>query len=140
MTNAGVLAEDKLFATLDPTTRRVEMPGGKAVLFTDTVGFIQKLPTQVCGVWWVVGGWVGGWLDGWEVLPPPELQACCPLAGCVPLPSHSPLITTPLAATPPTPTRPAAGGCLPRHPGGDQRRLPAAARGGREPPQRGSPD
>ncbi len=46
LTNAGVLAEDKLFATLDPTTRRVELPGGKAVLFTDTVGFIQKLPTQ----------------------------------------------------------------------------------------------
>ncbi|KAL4435425.1 hypothetical protein ABPG77_006187 [Micractinium sp. CCAP 211/92] len=47
LTNAGVLAEDKLFATLDPTTRRVELPGGKAVLFTDTVGFIQKLPTQL---------------------------------------------------------------------------------------------
>ncbi|PRW33541.1 GTP-binding hflX isoform A [Chlorella sorokiniana] len=47
LTNAGVLAEDKLFATLDPTTRRVELAGGKAVLFTDTVGFIQKLPTQL---------------------------------------------------------------------------------------------
>jgi predicted ATPase len=47
LTRAGVLAEDKLFATLDPTTRRLELPGGQAVLFTDTVGFIQKLPTQV---------------------------------------------------------------------------------------------
>ena len=42
-----VLAEDKLFATLDPTTRRVRLPGGKKALFTDTVGFIQKLPTQL---------------------------------------------------------------------------------------------
>eukprot|EP00884_Botryococcus_braunii_P005091 jgi/Botrbrau1/14583/Bobra.0312s0008.2 len=47
LTGAGVLAEDKLFATLDPTTRRVLLPGGKEVLFTDTVGFIQKLPTQL---------------------------------------------------------------------------------------------
>jgi GTP-binding protein HflX len=39
--------EDQLFATLDPTTRRLELPGGKQVLFTDTVGFIQKLPTQL---------------------------------------------------------------------------------------------
>ncbi|CAG0936148.1 GTPase HflX [Thermoflexales bacterium] len=42
-----VLAEDKLFATLDPTTRRVRLPAGKTALFTDTVGFIQKLPTQL---------------------------------------------------------------------------------------------
>jgi GTP-binding protein HflX len=42
-----VLTEDKLFATLDPTTRRVRLPGGKTALFTDTVGFIQKLPTQL---------------------------------------------------------------------------------------------
>jgi GTP-binding protein HflX len=42
-----VLAEDKLFATLDPTTRRVRLPGSKVALFTDTVGFIQKLPTQL---------------------------------------------------------------------------------------------
>ena len=42
---APVLTEDKLFATLDPTTRRARLPGGKAALFTDTVGFIQKLPT-----------------------------------------------------------------------------------------------
>jgi len=40
-------AEDKLFATLDPTTRRVRLPGNKTALFTDTVGFIQKLPTQL---------------------------------------------------------------------------------------------
>ncbi len=44
---AGVLVEDKLFATLDPTTRRVTLPGNKLALFTDTVGFIQKLPTQL---------------------------------------------------------------------------------------------
>ena len=47
LTNAGVYAADQLFATLDPTTRRVELPGGKNVLFTDTVGFIQKLPTAL---------------------------------------------------------------------------------------------
>jgi len=42
-----VLAEDKLFATLDPTTRKVRLPHGHDTLFTDTVGFIQKLPTQL---------------------------------------------------------------------------------------------
>jgi len=42
-----VYADDLLFATLDPTTRRVALPGGKEVLFTDTVGFIQKLPTKL---------------------------------------------------------------------------------------------
>jgi len=47
LTNAGVLAEDQLFATLDPTTRRVLLPGGQEVLFSDTVGFIQRLPTQL---------------------------------------------------------------------------------------------
>ncbi len=47
LTNANVLVENKLFATLDPTTRRVRLPGGHVVLFTDTVGFIQKLPTQL---------------------------------------------------------------------------------------------
>jgi len=47
LSDAEVLVEDKLFATLDPTTRRVELPGGKQVLFTDTVGFIQKLPTEL---------------------------------------------------------------------------------------------
>lgn len=47
LADAGVLVEDKLFATLDPTTRRVPLPSGKEVLFTDTVGFIQKLPTQL---------------------------------------------------------------------------------------------
>lgn len=41
------MAEDQLFATLDPTTRRAELPGGGEVLFSDTVGFIQKLPTQL---------------------------------------------------------------------------------------------
>ena len=47
LSGADVLVADKLFATLDPTTRRVELPGGGMVLFTDTVGFIQKLPTQL---------------------------------------------------------------------------------------------
>lgn len=47
LADAGVLSEDRLFATLDPTTRRVSLPGGKEALFTDTVGFIQKLPTQL---------------------------------------------------------------------------------------------
>jgi len=47
ISGADVLVEDKLFATLDPTTRRVKLPGGQVVLFTDTVGFIQKLPTQL---------------------------------------------------------------------------------------------
>jgi GTP-binding protein HflX len=44
---ADVYAADQLFATLDPTTRRVELPGGYQALFTDTVGFIQKLPTTL---------------------------------------------------------------------------------------------
>ena len=45
LTGAGVMAEDKLFATLDPTTRRATMPSGREVLLTDTVGFINNLPT-----------------------------------------------------------------------------------------------
>lgn len=44
ITDAGILAEDKLFATLDPTTRSMKLPDGEEVLFTDTVGFISKLP------------------------------------------------------------------------------------------------
>jgi len=44
LTGAGVLVEDKLFATLDPTTRRVVLPNNEAILLTDTVGFIQSLP------------------------------------------------------------------------------------------------
>jgi GTP-binding protein HflX len=47
LSDAHVLAEDRLFATLDPTTRRVALPGGTEVLLTDTVGFIQKLPTSL---------------------------------------------------------------------------------------------
>ncbi|MBN1177584.1 MAG: GTPase HflX [Anaerolineae bacterium] len=47
LSDANVLVEDKLFATLDPTTRRVALPSGLVALFTDTVGFIQKLPTQL---------------------------------------------------------------------------------------------
>jgi GTP-binding protein HflX len=44
LTGAGVLSEDKLFATLDPTTRKLELPCGESILLTDTVGFIRKLP------------------------------------------------------------------------------------------------
>jgi len=47
LSGADVLVEDKLFATLDPVTRRVALPHGAAFLLTDTVGFIQKLPTQL---------------------------------------------------------------------------------------------
>ncbi len=47
LSNSDVYVADQLFATLDPTTRRVELPGGYAALFTDTVGFIQKLPTTL---------------------------------------------------------------------------------------------
>jgi GTP-binding protein HflX len=47
LSDADVLTADMLFATLDPTTRRVAMPGGREVLFTDTVGFIQKLPPDI---------------------------------------------------------------------------------------------
>jgi GTP-binding protein HflX len=47
LTNAGVRAENKLFATLDPTTRRLRVPSGRELLLTDTVGFIQKLPTDL---------------------------------------------------------------------------------------------
>jgi len=47
LSGANVLTADMLFATLDPTTRRVELPNGTTALFTDTVGFIQKLPTTL---------------------------------------------------------------------------------------------
>lgn len=47
ISRADVLSADMLFATLDPTTRKVVMPNGRELLFTDTVGFIQKLPTQI---------------------------------------------------------------------------------------------
>lgn len=47
ISGADVYAADQLFATLDPTTRRVELPGGTVALLTDTVGFIQKLPTSL---------------------------------------------------------------------------------------------
>ena len=47
LAKADVYVADQLFATLDPTTRRVELPGGYQALFTDTVGFIQKLPTTL---------------------------------------------------------------------------------------------
>jgi GTP-binding protein HflX len=47
LTDAGVLSEDQLFATLDPTTRRIALPGGRDVLLTDTVGFINHLPTTL---------------------------------------------------------------------------------------------
>jgi GTP-binding protein HflX len=47
LTDAGVLVEDRVFATLDPRTRRLELPGGEAVLVSDTVGFVRKLPHQL---------------------------------------------------------------------------------------------
>jgi GTP-binding protein HflX len=47
LTSGGVVAEDKLFATLDPTTRAMALPQGASCLLTDTVGFIQKLPTDL---------------------------------------------------------------------------------------------
>ena len=47
ISGSAVPVADQLFVTLDPTTRRVDMPGGGVALFTDTVGFIQKLPTQL---------------------------------------------------------------------------------------------
>jgi len=47
LTGASVRAEHKLFATLDPTTRRLDLPTGRQLLLTDTVGFIQKLPTDL---------------------------------------------------------------------------------------------
>jgi GTP-binding protein HflX len=47
LTGAGVLEADQVFATLDPTTRAVQLPDGRRVLLTDTVGFIQKLPTDL---------------------------------------------------------------------------------------------
>ncbi len=47
LTNSDVLTANKLFATLDPTTRRLPLPSGNVVLLTDTVGFIQKLPTNL---------------------------------------------------------------------------------------------
>ncbi len=47
LTHAGVLVEDRLFATLDSTVRRTELPGGKAILVSDTVGFVRRLPHQL---------------------------------------------------------------------------------------------
>src|SRR5690606_9229190 len=47
ITEANVYIADQLFATLDPTTRKVDLPSGKNALLTDTVGFIQKLPTTL---------------------------------------------------------------------------------------------
>jgi GTP-binding protein HflX len=44
LTSSGVLVQDRLFATLDPTTRRLALPGGEPVLLTDTVGFVRRLP------------------------------------------------------------------------------------------------
>ena len=47
MTDAGVLVEDALFATLDPSTRKAELADGRSVVLTDTVGFVRHLPTQL---------------------------------------------------------------------------------------------
>ncbi len=47
LSGADVLVEDRLFSTLDPRTRQLDLPGGETVLLTDTVGFVRKLPHQV---------------------------------------------------------------------------------------------
>jgi len=47
LTSADILVEDRLFATLDPTTKKYQMPGGEEILLTDTVGFVKKLPHQL---------------------------------------------------------------------------------------------
>jgi GTP-binding protein HflX len=47
LTDAGVLVEDRVFATLDPRTRRLDLPGGESLLLSDTVGFVRKLPHQL---------------------------------------------------------------------------------------------
>jgi len=47
LTDAGVLAEDKLFATLDPTARALELPDGRSVMLVDTVGLVRRLPHQL---------------------------------------------------------------------------------------------
>ncbi len=47
LTEAGVLVQDRLFSTLDPTTRRLDLPGGEVVLLSDTVGFVRNLPHQL---------------------------------------------------------------------------------------------
>lgn len=47
LTDAGVLQEDKLFATLDPTARKLSLPNGQSIMLIDTVGFISRLPHQL---------------------------------------------------------------------------------------------
>ncbi len=47
LTHAGVLVEDQLFSTLDPTTRRLHLPGGETVVLSDTVGFVRRLPHEL---------------------------------------------------------------------------------------------
>ena len=47
LTDAGVLIEDRLFSTLDPTTRKLDLPQGSSILLTDTVGFVRKLPHEL---------------------------------------------------------------------------------------------
>jgi GTP-binding protein HflX len=47
MTRAEVVVQDRLFSTLDPTTRKLRLPGGETVLCSDTVGFVQRLPHQL---------------------------------------------------------------------------------------------
>lgn len=47
LTESDVLVEDRLFSTLDPTTRRLALPGGEAILASDTVGFVRRLPHQL---------------------------------------------------------------------------------------------
>ena len=60
LTQAGVLAEDKLFATLDPTARALKLPGGKTVMLIDTVGLVRRLPPFGGGVSLHVGAGCNG--------------------------------------------------------------------------------
>jgi len=67
LAQTGFPGEDKLFATLDPMTRRVKLPGGQEFLLTDTVGFIQRLPTTLVAA------------SGlrWKRWPRPDLLVAC---------------------------------------------------------------
>ena len=60
LTNAGVYVQDELFATLDPTTRAMDLEEGRKITVTDTVGFIQKLPTMLVESFYSCGSYGGG--------------------------------------------------------------------------------
>ena len=86
LTHAGVLVEDRLFATLDPTTRRLSLPGGEPVLITDTVGFVRNLPHGLVEAFKstleVAGRRRLSWCT-WSTAPPPTPRArSLPCARC----------------------------------------------------------